>query len=141
MIPKTPRGIRNNNPGNIRKSQIDWIGEIDGSDESFETFDTMENGIRALGKLILNYDKKYGLRTIQGIIDRWAPPTENNTDAYVAAVAARVGVSASTELDLRNQHTLSKLVYAIICHENGEAAAAQFVSANALHQGVISAIG
>ena len=141
MIPKTPRGIRNNNPGNIRKSQVDWIGEVTGVDESFESFDTMENGIRALGKLLLTYDKKYGLNTVRSIIDRWAPPNENNTEAYIAATATRMGVNSEDKLDLHNPFVLSKLVYAIICHENGEVAAVQYVSANTLHRGIISAIG
>ena len=78
---KKTRGMRNNNPGNIRQTSIKWLGEEDYStpgvtddDPSFEEFDTMEYGIRALGRLLRNYQRLYGLETIHQIINRYAPP-------------------------------------------------------------------
>lgn len=114
---KAPRGIRNNNPGNIRRSSIDWRGEVATGDQTFEVFDTPEQGIRALGKILRNYQRKYGLNTVRGIINRWAPPTENNTDAYVQHVAEAVGADPDEPINV--DATLSLLVSSIILHENG----------------------
>jgi hypothetical protein len=115
----TPRGERNNNPGNIRLSATRWQGQVDGTDPAFVTFDTPESGIRALAKLLKNYQTIHGLRTVRGIINRYAPPSENNTSAYVAAVSAALGVSPDAAIDLNNAGTLQQLVAAVITHENG----------------------
>jgi hypothetical protein len=117
--PAPTRGERNNNPGNIRLSSVKWQGEISGQDTAFATFATPEDGIRALAKLLRNYQTKNGLNTVRGIINRYAPPVENNTSAYVAAVAAAVGVAPDDQIDTGNPTTLNALVNAIIRHENG----------------------
>lgn len=119
MTTGTPRGERNNNPGNIRLSATRWQGQVDGADPAFVTFDTPESGIRALAKLLKNYQTLYGLRTVRTIINRYAPPSENNTSAYVAAVSAAMGVSPDAAIDLNNAGTLQQLVAAVITHENG----------------------
>lgn len=113
------RGERNNNPGNIRLSSDLWVGQVPGKDLSFVTFDTPENGIRALTVLLRNYGKKYGITTVRGIINRYAPPSENNTSAYVAAVAGSMGVSPDASLNLADDAVMHVLVSAIIKHENG----------------------
>src|SRR3569623_3049005 len=87
VVYNAPRGLRNNNPGNIRKTAPDWRGEVVGSDSAFEPFATPEAGIRALAVLQRNYKRKYGLRTERAIITRYAPPRESNTESYVSAVA------------------------------------------------------
>lgn len=115
-----PRGIRNNNPGNIEKTGDAWQGLADiQPDSRFFTFSDPVYGIRALAKIIRNYRDRYGLNTVQGIINRWAPPVENNTSAYVRAVAAKVGV-APTEPLAWDAGQLRRLVEAIIQHENGQ---------------------
>jgi hypothetical protein len=85
-----PRGIRNNNPGNIDRNTTKWQGMADdqSSDPRFVVFKTPQAGIRALAKILLTYQNHDGLKTVRGIIGRWAPAVENNTSAYVAAVAA-----------------------------------------------------
>ena len=82
------RGERNNNPGNIERNTIKWLG-MSGiqSDSRFCSFTTPAYGIRALGKLVTNYYHNYKLNTIAKIINRWAPAIENNTDAYINAVS------------------------------------------------------
>jgi hypothetical protein len=123
-IVSTVRGIRNNNPGNIRISSNAWQGKISpNTDGAFEQFDTMESGIRALGKTLLNYSRLYGLNTVAGIIARWAPGHENPTDAYVSAVAQRLGVAPSQTIMVSDRATLEKLARAIINFENGAAGA------------------
>jgi hypothetical protein len=115
----TPRGIRNNNPGNIRKSPEKWRGEIEGQDSAFETFDTPENGIRAIAKILLSYQNKRGLRTIVQLIGRWAPPVENDTDSYAEHVADNVRVLVDQPVDLSDQRLMVAIVTSIIRHENG----------------------
>ena len=74
-----PRGIRNNNPLNIRRSKADWQGlSKEVTDKEFCQFENMFYGFRAAFKLLFSYYYKYGLRTVQGIINRWAPDEDNN---------------------------------------------------------------
>ncbi|EPR43137.1 hypothetical protein dsx2_2497 [Desulfovibrio sp. X2] len=113
----TPRGIRNNNPGNIRKSAADWRGEVEGEDTAFETFDTPEDGLRALGKILLRYERDYGLNTVRGILTRYAPACENDTAGYIAHVAERMGVSPDEPVDVAAN--LPQLMRAIVAHECG----------------------
>ncbi|WP_299795901.1 hypothetical protein [Ramlibacter sp.] len=116
---QAPRGIRNNNPGNIVKTDRPWQGEMLGNDPRYSSFDTPEAGIRALAKTLTTYGEKYGLNTVQSIIARWAPASENDTGAYVNAVAGQLGVGPTQPLDLKNPATMSGLVQAIVKHENG----------------------
>ncbi len=116
---KQPRGIRNNNPGNINKG-IGFQGEVAGNDSRFATFASPELGIRALTKNLMTYDKKYGLNTVQGIINRWAPPNENNTSSYVNVVAKALGVNPTDKLNMRDPAVMAKLASSIIQHENGQ---------------------
>lgn len=116
-----PRGIRNNNPGNIRWG-ADWQGlKKDGKsqDPSFCVFVSPEYGIRALAKLLKNYQRLYGLNTPRKIINRYAPPNENQTLAYVQSVAAQLGIQPDTPVDLNDEATMVVFVKSIIRHENG----------------------
>jgi hypothetical protein len=126
------RGIRNNNPGNIDFNPCnDWLGqlglELNVAKPRFARFDSAENGIRALAKLLINYGSKDGMPgvggpridTVREIISRWAPGGENDTEAYIAAVARDVGVKPNDPLYIKAVPTLTRLVTAIIHHENG----------------------
>ncbi|WP_350305446.1 structural protein [Photorhabdus viridis] len=115
------RGIRNNNPGNIRWGD-DWQGLVLGSqrtDNAFCQFVSPEYGIRAMIKILHNYNRKYGLKTVKGIISRWAPPNENNTDGYVNRVCKDTDVTRDRVVDVFNQAFMTKLIKAIITVENG----------------------
>lgn len=113
------RGLRNNNPGNIRHG-AKWLGlDPEGKDPDFATFVAPEFGIRAIAKVLKTYRTKHRLCSIQGIINRWAPPNENNTDAYVEHVAKYVGVSPYEFLSVFDDEKKIKLIKAIILHENG----------------------
>lgn len=117
-----PRGIRNNNPGNIRRGKDRWQGQAaDGADPDFVVFSSPAAGLRALMKTLLTYHRKYGLDTVQSIVNRWAPPHENATDHYATAVARRLNAGRYSELDLENACLLAKLAAAIVRHENGKA--------------------
>lgn len=111
------RGIRNNNPGNIRVSKDQWEG-MTGDDGAFVTFDSPESGVRALGKNLLSYGRQ-GYDSIEKIINRWAPPNENDTQAYIDSVVSATGIPATQSLDLSDPDTLSSLAQAISFHETG----------------------
>lgn len=111
------RGVRNANPGNIRKSKDQWEGAI-GDDGAFVIFDSPESGVRALGKNLLSYGRQ-GYDSIEKIINRWAPPNENDTQAYIDSVVAATGIPATQSLDLSDPDTLSSLAQAISFHETG----------------------
>lgn len=118
---RTPRGIRNHNPGNIRRSSDPWQGLAERQgDVEFFTFKSPIYGIRALARTLITYQDKHGLRTIHQIIGRWAPPVENNTNAYVRAVAEATDLDADQMLDLHDFDYLFPLTKAIIKHENGQ---------------------
>lgn len=73
-----------------------------------------------MAKILLNYQKKYGLKTIKQIISRWAPPNENDTQSYIKSVSLSVGVDSEEEISLNNKNIMMSLIKAIIKHENGE---------------------
>jgi hypothetical protein len=118
---RDPRGVRNNNPGNIRRNGDPWQGldERQG-DMEFFTFKSSIYGIRALARTLITYQDKHNLRSIRQIISRWAPSVENNTNAYVRAVVADTGLDADQQLDLHRFDQIKPLIEAIIQHENGQ---------------------
>lgn len=110
------RGLRNNNPLNIRVGN-DWQGETPANfDGEFEQFNDPIMGIRAGALLMKNYREKYGLDTIAGIISRWAPDTENNTSAYIASVSGKTNISPDQTL---SEDDYIEVIKAMITHENG----------------------
>jgi hypothetical protein len=114
----TPRGIRNNNPGNIELGRDQWQGLApEQSDGRFAQFQSPEYGIRAMGKTLKTYQDKYGLTTPEQMISRWAPPNENDTNAYIQSVAKQAGIDPKKPIDLSKDG--SKLMVAMIQHENG----------------------
>lgn len=118
----TPRGVRNNNPGNIRKSSKHWRGLAPAAvqtDPEFFRFVGPEWGIRAMVAILRTYQTKYGLKTVRQLINRWAPPVENDTGAYVTAVAKAIGVGADEPVRIDEGDVMRGLVLAIIRHENG----------------------
>ena len=99
---KQPRGLRNNNPLNIRRSKDQWKGMAEvQSDRAFVQFKSMEYGWRAAFYLLTRtYYHKYRLYTIRGIVSRWAPANENNTAAYIANVARLTGIDPDESLGI-----------------------------------------
>lgn len=114
----TARGIRNNNPGNIRRVPgTTWAGESQTqSDPSFVVFSEPQYGIRAIARILRSYQRQ-GIDTIHEAINRWAPPNENNSVAYVDAVCKECAVGPDDNVKLES--ILPQLIKAIIRHENG----------------------
>lgn len=120
---KLPRGLRNNNPLNIRKNPNNkWQGAVKGNDPEFETFANYVYGVRAAFIIIRNYLKnpKLPAKTIAGIISRWAPPSENNTAAYISRVCQLAFVNANDKADFANKAMMCSLIKAMIIVENGK---------------------
>lgn len=85
------RGIRNNNPANIRHSSSKWRGmSKNQTDSAFVQFDHITDGIRALFVLLRTYNKKYKCTTTESVIRRFAPPSENMTSSYIKFVNKQV---------------------------------------------------
>lgn len=116
------RGLRNNNPGNLRISKDPWQGlAAKQTDPEFFTFVDAPYGIRAIARTLVTYQDKHGCRTVAQIIKRWAPPEDkNDTKAYIAAVARKVGVHPDTPIDVQDYAVAEPLVKAIIVQENGQ---------------------
>ncbi|MCV4272312.1 structural protein [Pseudomonas capsici] len=124
----TPRGIRNFNPGNIRHAKgVRWQGQAaTQTDNEFVQFTDPRWGIRAIARVLITYQDKRraadGSRidTVREIIERWAPPNENNTEAYVVSVARVLKIGPDDEtIDVYDYTTMRTLVMAIVRHENG----------------------
>ncbi len=113
MAKKTPRGVRNNNPLNIRVGN-NWLGEVaHPTDKAFEQFVTLEFGFRAAFKLLQRYITKYKRRTIRTIISAWAPANENNTNAYIQLVSKRMGISPNQVISFEDKNTMCALAQAM----------------------------
>lgn len=119
---KAPRGIRNNNPGNI-----DFRGQAGATLEKpggrFARFETAYDGLKALSRQLMRYfeGKTTGkpLKTLNDIISTWAPGNENNTAAYIAQMSKMMGVAPDAILNLKDPQVMSSLMNGIIHHENG----------------------
>lgn len=120
----TPRGLRNNNPGNIRLTKTVWAGQIiPGTDRSFCQFQTMAYGYRAMLMTLRNYRRKHGCSTVADFIRRWAPPIENDTAAYIRSVCRTLQVPDSYVPDIDDRTVMCNLAAAISKVENGVDAA------------------
>jgi hypothetical protein len=115
------RGLRNNNPGNIRQNSDNFLGEIKPSaDPTFKQFESIEYGYRAIFVTLNTYQKKYGLSTIRAMISRWAPPKDNNdTEAYIRAVSSESGVPENSRITSTNKDVMVPIVAAMSRVENG----------------------
>jgi len=121
MNEQTPRGIRNNNPGNIRWG-CNWLGLTKNGkniDPSFCVFTSPVYGIRALARILKNYQELYGLNTIRRIISRYAPTNENQTLAYINGVSKQLGISPDASINLNETAVMCIFIKAIVRIENG----------------------
>lgn len=119
MKPNIPRGIRNNNPLNIRIGNV-WLGEVsEPTDPDFEQFVSMFYGVRAGFVLMRRYIKHYKRTTITAIISAWAPATENDTQRYIDRVSQLSGIPIDALLDFNDEERMLALVDAMIVQECG----------------------
>lgn len=128
--PRLTRGFLNNNPGNIDRGSVPWNGEIrdvakctndvqrrELTQGRFCVFQNADFGIRAICLNLKAYRDKLGCKSVRDYINRWAPPNENNTEAYIGRVAMEIGVSPGQQIDLMEPRTMKALVRGIIMVE------------------------
>ena len=128
---RAPRGIRNNNPGNLRS----W-GDMPRED-GFARFPTPEAGLAAMIKNLQVQQSKHGLNTIAGIIGRWAPPNENDPAGYVGNVSKQTGFGAHQPLDLTDKKTVAPLISSMIRQEGNSAGYSKDMIEKAVTQVVV----
>lgn len=119
MDRRLPRGLRNNNPGNIRLSSTRYQGEVPSTDKAFKQFRTMAYGYRAMFVLLYTYQKRYKRNTIEEMLNTYAPPCENNTNGYITRVAEESGVCATCHITTTNGDVMIPIVAAMSAVENG----------------------
>jgi len=128
------RGLKNNNPGNIKETGTNWQGQLKPSgDPPFAQFQEMVWGARAMIILIKRTYRNQGIKTIRTIINRYAPPVENWTDAYIEAVSRRTGINPDAVLSSEDDY--KRVIQAMAIHETGAADAlpnSLYFEANAL---------
>jgi hypothetical protein len=117
---KMSRGLRNNNPGNIRLGAFRYKGEkTKSSDSAFRQFESVEWGYRAMFVLLHTYATKRGCRTLREIINRYAPPTENFTEGYIRCVARATHLSPDDPISTTDGAVMTAIVAAMSEVENG----------------------
>ena len=125
---KMTRGMKNNNPLNIRRTADRWQGiAATQTDAEFVQFESMDYGYRAAWKLLDTYYHRLtsaGKRfTVENIIGRWAPPNENDTAAYVRTVLLLSGIGGQENLlppeNVEGYGRLARLLSAMTCVECG----------------------
>lgn len=116
------RGLKNCNPGNIRRSTTTYKGEVESTDRAFKAFESMPWGYRAMFVLLHTYRVRNGCRTLRAMISRYAPPSENNTESYIRTVAASAGISPDQNLNTDNRTVMIKVVAGMSRVENGVSA-------------------
>ncbi|MDL2319894.1 structural protein P5 [Alistipes sp. OttesenSCG-928-B03] len=122
------RGLKNNNPGNIRLSATRYRGEVESDDRAFKRFATPAWGYRAMFVLLYTYQRRHGLNTLAEMIDRYAPPCENDTRAYVGFVARTAGMPPDEMLNTLSRSDMVRVVSAMSRIENGVDAVAEDVA-------------
>lgn len=145
MATRPARGERNHNWGNVVYNPANkWVGqtgrELGGG--RFSTFDKPENGIRAVALILQSYQDRHGLRSIRAMFDRYAPPSENNTEGYIATVARAAGVSADQDVDVKQYAVARPMLQAIVQVELGylPAGAASVIDEGLRRAGVVKPV-
>ncbi|EMV1745754.1 hypothetical protein AABV93_004105 [Enterobacter hormaechei] len=115
-----PRGIRNNNPGNLNYANQSGATMEGGEGGRFAVFESMQHGIAALYKQLQLYFKR-GINTLSSIVKTYAPASDNNNvDAYISALTKATGKGANEVLDSGDTATIARLMKGIVDHENGK---------------------
>tara|TARA_X000001382_G_scaffold129760_1_gene122594 strand:- start:344 stop:2470 length:2127 start_codon:yes stop_codon:yes gene_type:complete len=112
-----PLGLRQRNPGNIRPG-ANFIGES-GAGGGYATFGSDDEGLRAIQRLLMTYGDKYGINTLRGLANRYAPPSDNNpTGNYIDFLASKTGIDPDAEINLAESG--SSIIPAIVGFEQGQ---------------------
>lgn len=115
-----PRGLRNNNPLNIRIGNT-WLGEREHpTDGEFEEFASLAYGLRAAFIILRRYIRRYNLNTVRLIVERWAPRNENETEKYIQFVCKDTCLMPDAAIQYEDKETMCKIVGAMAFVECGQ---------------------
>lgn len=117
-MPEPRRGERNNNPLNLESNNIQWDGLV-GHDGPYCVFDTAQSGLNAGARDLYVKWSKDNLRTVAQIVRKFAPPEDNDTNAYIYSVCKRLGVSGGDKLNLDDDAVFHNLLDAMVNQEEG----------------------
>lgn len=121
--PGAPRGLRNNNPLNLTSlPHGQWDGQT-GQDGRYAVFSTPEQGVAAADKNLQSYATHHGINTLAGVIQRWAPPAENDTQSYIATVSKTLGIEPNAPLNLADPTVRRQVLGAMARVELGKGSA------------------
>ncbi len=115
LLAAEPRGLSNNNPGNIVDNNINWKGQVECDDPRFACFEASTYGIRAMVGVLIAYQDRHGITKIDDIIARWAPEPKNNVRGITRTIRQLAG--ETKEVTNENLH---ELIDWIITMENGK---------------------
>lgn len=136
-----PKGIRNNNPGNLRDTGTAWNGRIGQDASGFIKFSSPFYGLRAAARNLYNYRKR-GVGTIAGIAQLWAPASDgNNVNEYAQGLSNETGINSDAFINLSDPTVLAGLVKGIVRNENGTNLGRPWYSDTLVMQAVRSALG
>ena len=102
-------GQRINNPYNIRQYDQGFLGES-GEDSGFISFEDPMYGVRAADRVLTTYGTNRGINTIRGLINRFAPPSENDTSSYVNYISGQLGIDPDAEVDLSDPEMRARIL-------------------------------
>jgi len=113
------KGMRNSNPGNIEANGNwqQWQGAI-GDDGRFIQFADLSWGVRAIARIMQTYKNSHGIDTMRGVVERWAPKVENDTEQYIRNVYSVTKIPPEAKIDLSDHATLRRIIQGIIVAEN-----------------------
>jgi len=103
-----------NNPFNLRDYNQNWMGQT-GATDGFVDFSSRDYGIRAADRLLSNYD----VSTIEDLISKYAPSTENDTESYIDFVSSYTGIGRDTPIDVGDPDVRRSIESAIAKMETG----------------------
>lgn len=116
-------GYRNNNWLNVRYNDANkWLGQVGPDANNYAQFESPLHGLRAADRVLENYGVKHGLDTIQDVVNRFAPPDDNNpTENYINFVSRKTGIAADSKIDLQDPGIRESLIAAMIQFETPDA--------------------
>ena len=116
-LPRDTLGMRLNNPGNIRPG-AGFFGES-GQDKGYAKFVSDAAGLRAIQRLLMTYGNQYGINTLRGLANRYAPPSDNNpTENYIEFLSQKTGINPDEPINLAERG--AEIIPAIIGFEQGK---------------------
>lgn len=122
------------NPLNIKAFGNNWSGMVGQDARGHAIFETPQDGICAAAKILKTYASKYGINTVDGIVDRFCAASDGVTRAYISNVCKAMGVNPGEALDVKDPQVMTKLISAMMRQEIGAVAYSQETITAGVHK-------